>query len=255
MLHGHQDKISLFKRLVKSGNLGHAYLFYGDSQIGKRFFAHHLAHLLECGEFKICSGTLIDVIFIEPDEKGKIGIETSRDLKRFLYQKPLRSPKRLSIINEADKLTPEAQASLLKLVEDSPPSTTIIFIAPDPQALLPPLASRLMRIYFSRFPKTELEKILVSSFEISEKDAKHLARISFGRLGRALELKDGKSLNDDSLEQYVSSKITDIYLKNKKNYSHLLSWLLKRESVIRRFNLNPRLQRKVVEAKIEQVNY
>ena len=182
MIFGHEDKVDIFKDLVANKKLRHAYLFYGDDSIGKFLFAKHLAHFLEFGKFEISNQTLLDTQIFEPNEKNSIGIEEAREIKRFLSETPLVSPRRLAIIDRVDTFTPEAQTSLLKIVEVPPLSALIIFITYDPQVLFPPLLSRLNKIYFRRLSKENLKNILQNHFEIPFKKAEALADQSFGRL-------------------------------------------------------------------------
>ncbi len=250
MIYGHEDKKKLFKSLVKKDTLGHAYLFFGEPQIGKFSFACHLAYFIEHGKFEVSKEALIDTVFIKPEEgKKKVGINQIRGMRNFLYQKPLRSRRRLIIINEAGYLTPEAQASLLKFVEESPPYTTFIFITQDLQSLLPPLVSRLQRVYFFRLPKKKIEEILQKEYNIQRNRAEEIAKKSFGRLGRALNFLNNKKYNKEDLEEFLEEEITELFLADKLRNAKLIKWLLTRELKVKRFTLNPKLQRRIIELK------
>ena len=250
MIYGHEDKKKLFKSLVKKDTLGHAYLFFGEPQIGKFSFACHLAYFIEHRKFEVSKEALIDTVFIKPEEgKKKVGINQIRGMRNFLYQKPLRSRRRLIIINEADYLTPEAQASLLKFVEESPPYITFIFITQDLQSLLPPLVSRLQRVYFSRLPKKKIEEILQKEYNIQRNRAEEIAKKSFGRLGRALNFLNNKKYNKEDLEEFLEENITELFLADKLRNAKLIKWLLTRELKVKRFTLNPKLQRRIIELK------
>lgn len=251
MLFGHSDKIKVFKELVDGGYLSHAYLFFGDAQIGKSHFAKLLAYYLEFGKFEEVSDLLIDAAWFLPDEKGTIGIGAVRDVKKFLWQTPLRSPRRLAVIDGAEALTPEAQSALLKIVEEPPPHALLIFIAHDLQVLFPPLLSRLSKIYFPRLSKKEVEEILVGHYKVSVANAKAVALRSFGRMGRALKLleRSGKEAAD-GLEAELEQKIIDLRGRDIFKNSKKLVWLLDREMLLKRFNLNQNLQRKAVEYQI-----
>lgn len=248
MLFGHEDKIELFKRLVEENKLGHAYLFFGDPQIGKSSFVRHLAYFLEQGEFAVSERPLIDTGFFSPGEKKSIGVETVRAIKNFLSEKPFVSPKRLAVICGCEALTREAESSMLKIAEEPPPQALIVFIASYAETLLPPLLSRLTKIYFSRLAKKNIEEILRLHYKVRAAKAKVVSERSFGRLGRALTLvgiyKDPSA--DHDLADKIEERIIDVY--NKRGYagSKLLTTLLDREMWIKRFNLNPKLQEKAV---------
>jgi len=248
MFLGHKDKIEIFKRLIEENSLTHAYLFYGEPQLGKFTFAKSLAYLLEYNVFEIINKPLIDFKEILPDpEKGIIGIKVVQEIKNFVFQKPFRSKKRLVLIDQANTLTFEAQSALLKILEEPSPSALFILIVNEPSVLLPPLLSRLTKVYFKRFSYKELEEILISNFNLSKDKAKEIAKKSFGRIGLALSLISDKKLNNASKEEssnFFSQLILNYYLKDKFRYSKIISWLLLKEWQMNTLNLNFNLQKK-----------
>lgn len=255
MIFGHEDKIEIFKKLVKNNNLSHAYLFYGDSQIGKFLFAKHLAYFLEFGQFEVSEEPLIDTQAFSPNDKNTIGIDDVRELKRFLSQTSFKSGRRLAIIDRAETLTPEAQSSLLKIVEEPGRGAMIIFIVPDAQVLLPPLLSRLTKVYFARFSRDKIEKTLTKHFKLSVERAKIIGLESMGRLGRAIETAEDKKpiAENNNLESTLEKEILNLYRKDPVKNSSILAKLLERAMLLARYNLNPRLQEKVI--KYQLANY
>lgn len=248
MLFGHEEKVQTFARILKDGTLGHAYLFFGDKQIGKFTFAKLLAYALEYGAFAERTEPLVDALFISPEpEKESIGIDEVRRIKNFVWQTPIHSPRRLVIVDSAEVLTDEAEGALLKVVEEPPPHATLIFIASEPQVFLPPLLSRLAKVYFSRLSRAELEEVLVDRFKVGREKAKRVAAESFGRIGRALALIGEKGSKEEDAYGEVEHAILDLYRKDVVRHSPLLSWLLEREAQMKRFNLNLPLQLKAVK--------
>lgn len=249
MVYGFEDKKEVFKRLVDEDNLGQAYLFFGEPQIGKFLFAKHLAYYLEHGEFKVSDKPLVDTIIVSTDDTS-IGLDDLSHLKKFLSQKPFKSSKRLIIIRDAEKLTPHAGSSLLKFVEESSDHTSFIFVGSDPQVLLPPLASRLMKVYFPKHSTNEIKETLIKEFDVSEKEANKISNESFGRLGHALDLINGKKEADkdnEHITEFLNRKIKNLYLGDKFKNSKSIAKLLKREEEINRFNVNPRIQKKAIK--------
>lgn len=252
MIFGHEDKKELFIKLVKNGSLGHAYLFYGDPQIGKFFFVKHLANFLEFGKFEPPSSQLVDSLFLEPDSEDKIGIDTFREVKKVLYSKPFRSPKKLVAVNEAEKITEEAQSSILKIVEESPPHITFVFITHDPQSIIPPFISRLTKIYFPRFSKKEVADFLIYRCKLDKQEAARVAEVSFGRIGRALQITGAQKSEkeESSLKEYIRNKIVNLYFADRVKNANVLSWLLDKELEATRFNLNTNLQKKALDYRL-----
>ena len=83
---GHQDKINLFKKLADDNKLSHAYLFFGDPEIGKFLLLIFLANYLEKSAFEKPTAILEELLVISPNEKGIIGIDGVRNISHFLYQ-------------------------------------------------------------------------------------------------------------------------------------------------------------------------
>ncbi|MDI6820677.1 MAG: hypothetical protein QMD65_00665 [Patescibacteria group bacterium] len=254
MLFGHEEKEKAFKNLADSGALSHAYLFFGDSQIGKCNFAQSLAYYLEYGKFEILESPLIDSVILKRDERGIIGIDEARQIRNFLWQTPLKSARRTVIIDEAEALTPEAQSSMLKIVEEPPKHGLIIFIACDSQVLFPPLLSRLTKIYFARLSKTRIREILIKHFNIPVKKAESAAEESFGRMGWALNLISSKKIKNQvgDLKKNLERTIFDLRSQNLIKNSSVLKWLLEREMFLKKYNLNNNIQKKVIDYKLQK---
>ncbi len=214
------DKLTnTFKQLADSNKLSHAYLFYGGNQEEKIVFAQSLANL--CGK---------ETLVIEPDEKGTIGIDIIRSLKYFLWQKPADSKLRTVIIKEAENLTNQAQNAALKIVEEPPESALIIFIAKNIENLLPTLTSRLQKIHF---PKT---------WNHADINADKRGYISENLRSNLRE----SALSNVDVDQFFENLIGDLKKDPIKN-SQRLKEILKRLVLIKQFNVNKRLQLKVIQ--------
>lgn len=244
---GHEAIQRAFEKCTRENTLGHAYLFFGDAQIGKASFAKGVAALIEKGAFNLHSEQCIDVSTFIPNEKGNIGIDEVRDIKRFLWQTPFASERRIAIIDGADALTPEAQGAMLKIVEEPPAHGLIIFITHDPSAILPPLVSRCAKVYFSRLSTQKLEEYLVREHKVSASRAHTIATASHGRVGRALSLLKKEDAPLDDVSHEIASKILALWEEGVVKNSAKLAWLLERESLVARYNVNPNIQKKAVE--------
>jgi hypothetical protein len=163
---GHERTIADFKDLVQRDALGHGYLFFGSSMVGKKTIAIGLGSFLEKGTFEPPMGDevlqdtkIIDVDFmrtINPDTKDSIGIDAVREIKNFLWQKPNTSSRRTLIIDNAELLTTEAQNALLKITEEPPVSSLLILVTSDIESILPTIVSRLPKIYFGAVPENAI---------------------------------------------------------------------------------------------------
>ncbi len=252
MLFGHTDKEELFKALVLRDKLRHAYLFFGDEGLGKKLFALRLAHFLETGNFEVSNELLVDARIFEPEVNGTLGIEEALKIRAFLWETPLKSKRRFAIVNGAESLTFEAQSALLKVVEESPHSSLIVFVAEGADSLLPPLASRLIRVYFRRFSTSEIIKILTSFHGVDTKSAERFAKNSFGRIRRALMLA-GKlevSKTEATLKEKVIEREAALWSDDPRKHFEKLRILIDAEVSLKRYNLNETIQKKALEYKL-----
>lgn len=127
------------KKFFQDGVPSHAYLFVGPERIGKKTFARELAGKLAQPE---------DVFLTSSDD-----VNTVRSLRSFLALSPLRSEYKVAIVDNAGSLTDEAQNALLKVLEEPSPSSKLILIAKDRDAVLPTIASRTQEIMFAPHPR------------------------------------------------------------------------------------------------------
>ena len=210
MFIGHDHLVRDFKYLIESGRLAHGYIFFGEPEVGKFYFARHLANLLENKEFSISTRPMQDSLILENAE----GIDEMRNLKNFLWQKPAISSKRLAVVNNAENLTLQAQNAILKIAEEPPENAILILITSQLDNLLPPILSRMQKIYFGRLSDSEMEKVT--------KDKK-IASLAFGRPGRAVSLMADPVFKE--AENYA-----DIFLKNSgANRSKLIKELVENQ--------------------------
>ena len=183
MLIGHQDLIRDFKQLVKAGKLAQGYIFFGEPQVGKFYFARHLAYLLETGEFELAVRPLQGAMIL----KNASGIDAMREIKNFLWQKPVDSAKRTVVINDADNLTPQAQNAILKIAEEPPEHALVILIISQLENLLPAILSRFQKIYFGRLSDKEMGQVVSD---------KKIIAVSYGRPGKAMDLKNNPLMKE-----------------------------------------------------------
>jgi DNA polymerase-3 subunit delta' len=210
MIVGHKKAIEDLTKLAGTGKLGHAYLFYGPAMTGKRMVATGLAKFLEKGIFEPATENevlqdtmIIDLAFakrLDPDKKGdSIGIDAVREIKNFLWQKPNASPRRTLIIDEAEFLTTEAQNALLKITEEPPASSLLIFVSSDTESFLPTILSRVEKMYFGLVPEKLVAEWLVRERSVPAAESKNVAARSFGKPGLAVRF-----LEDATLQHNVA---------------------------------------------------
>ncbi len=263
MVFGYDGTIEFFKKLTEKDDLAHAYLFYGEPETGKFSFASFLSRFLENPESADDAGILLDALVVRSEEGGTLGIDDVLRVQEFLYQRPLVSKRRTVIVDDASSLTREAQGALLKIVEEPPQSSLILFVSSDKRDLFDALLSRVEKIYFPTLPASAIEEGLQKLYGLDKEKAKKIAAVSFGRFGRAVTIAAGKSVpaaeeeGGEDLSKELSETIVKLYRGGVVKNQKLLSWLLEREMFIKRYkryNLNMKLQKKVIDAVLRRVS-
>lgn len=185
------------RKSIKNNQVSHSYLFIGIDGIGKKLLATEFAKAMQClNEDKYCnscksciefdSNNNPDFLYIEPDGNS-IKIEQIRDMQKRIQEKPIISEKKVYIINNADKMTVEAQNSLLKTLEEPPEYATIILIGSSENAFLTTIKSRCMILHFNPI---EDEKMLHYLQKIRNKQYnKKYVRIISRKYRKSLRIK------------------------------------------------------------------
>jgi DNA polymerase-3 subunit delta' len=146
-------------------------------------------------EHTILEGNYPDLITITPDKAGKIGIAAVQHLQEELSRSPYYSNGyRVVLIDNADRLTPEAQNCLLKTIEEPPNRTIMIFVAQELQSFIPTVLSRCKQVFFPHLSNTQVTDFL-SEQGITTGVAEELAVMSKGLPGLAIDLAQNADAN------------------------------------------------------------
>jgi DNA polymerase-3 subunit delta' len=128
-----------------------------------------------------------------------IVVDQVRDVvDRRLALKRFEGRRRFVVIDPADAMNPQAQNALLKTLEEPPEDTTLVLVSASPDALLPTIRSRCLRVPFAPIPLAALAQRLEAEGHPPEK-ARLAAALSGGSLGRAL------AVNDAALEAQAAA--------------------------------------------------
>ena len=206
---GNEKIKETLEKSLNQKKISHSYLFVGIDGIGKKMIAKQFAKKILCLDNECCNNCKSciefdaennpDFVMLEPDENS-IKIEQIRLLQRKIQEKPIVSDKKVYIINDADKMTTEAQNCLLKTLEEPPEFSTIILIGTNENLFLSTIKSRCMIIHFEKIKDEELKQYLNTNFGMNDINQNMLNSFQ-GSIGKAILLKDKR-------EQY--EKIEDI---------------------------------------------
>ncbi len=124
-------------------------------------------------------------------EFARLKIDDFRELKASMGFGSHEGGYRVFLIANAERLTPQAANSLLKLLEEPPPSWVLILTATDSSTLLPTLVSRCQRLRLRPFAETTLSRLL-SEAKIPQERQELCLQLSQGSWKRAVELADDR---------------------------------------------------------------
>lgn len=194
----------------------HSYMFLGISGIGKKKLAiEFAAKILNTKQTE----NIPDLIYIKPDDNS-IKIDQIREMQKNVQEKPIASSKKVYIIDDADKMTREAQNCLLKTLEEPPEFITIILIGTNENAFLTTIKSRCMILRFNRIQDEDMRKYLEQNYNMKNITQNSLEMYQ-GSIGKAIYLKDKEEIyqNVEKLvEQLATDNLIDIVNKAEVLY-------------------------------------
>jgi DNA polymerase III subunit delta' len=187
---GQRRLLDLLARSICRGTLPPSLIFAGPTGGGKRATAVALAQALNCLEpgtptaesvdacgrcsacRRIARGIHPDVLLVEPGDSGTIKIDQVRDVIDRTAYRPFEGTRRVVIIGEADAVVDAAQHALLKTLEEPPPSSMFVLVTARPDALLPTVRSRCIRLWFA---VQDVDDIDAEARDVAERVLTHAA--------------------------------------------------------------------------------
>ena len=215
-----QDHITTtLKNQIRTGRIGHAYLFCGTRGTGKTTVAKILARAVNCEDpaedgspcnacascRNILSGISTNVI--EIDAASNNGVDNIREIRDEVAYRPTQGRFKVYIIDEAHMLSTGAWNALLMTLQE-PPEYVIFILATTEVAKFPvTILSRCQRYNFRRITSAtiaaRLEELLGREKVEAEPDAVRLiARAADG------SMRDALSLLDQCIAFYLGEKLT-----------------------------------------------
>jgi DNA polymerase-3 subunit delta' len=174
----------------KAGRLAHACLLCGPPGSGKAWLVRELAALvLETAPERVESHP--DFHQIAPESKlRRILIDPVRALERLLHVKALCGESKVAVIQDADRLQPEAANAFLKTLEEPPAGCLIILTTTLRDAVLPTILSRCITIPLlapDGVARDETSALVAKEFEsaLLAKDGGEAAAFGFTRFFQA----------------------------------------------------------------------
>lgn len=219
---GHDNIISHLKNAITMEKVSHAYIFNGEDGSGKSMLAKVFAQALQCeersgepcGKCRSCiqaeSMNQPDIIYISHEKPNSIGVDDVRSqLVDDIIIKPYSSRYKIYIIDEAEKLTVQAQNAILKTIEEPPAYGIIIFLTNNSENFLPTILSRCVMLNLRPVKNQLIIEYLMKECKVPEYQAELCAAFAQGRPGRAVKL--AKSADFEEIKSDIISLLKNIY--------------------------------------------
>lgn len=183
---------------IASNKVSHAYIINGERNAGKEFIARIFAMTLQCekggtepcNECHSCKQALShnqpDIIYISHEKPNSIGVEDIRgQINNDIGIKPYSSPRKIYIMNEGEKMTPQAQNALLKTLEEPPEYAVILILTDNVETLLPTIISRCVVLNMKPVSDTLVKKYLMEELGVPDYKANICVAFARGNIGKA----------------------------------------------------------------------
>ena len=138
-----------------------------------------------------------DIITITHEKPNSIGIEDIRiHLIDDVSIKPYTGPYKIYILNEAEKLTLQAQNALLKTIEEPPAYAVIMLLTTNADTFLPTILSRCVTLNIKVVPDEKIKKFLMEKYQIPDYQADVCVAFAQGNVGKAIQLASSDDFNE-----------------------------------------------------------
>lgn len=233
---GQDAIVTTLKNQIKTGRIGHAYLFTGTRGTGKTTVAKIFARAVNCenpqdaspcNECQTCknvlSGSSMNVI--EIDAASNNGVENIRQIRDEVQYSPTEGRYKVYIIDEVHMLSIGAFNALLKTLEEPPEYVIFILATTEVHKIPITILSRCQRYDFRRITIDTIEARLqeligIEGADVEPKAVRYIAKAADGSMRDALSLLDqclafylGKHLTYENVLEVLGAVDTEVFEK------------------------------------------
>ena len=240
-LFGNEDSKERIGKSIESATLPHALLLCGPAGSGKKTLALEIAAAVNCEKKnqagaslpchtcntcrRIFAGEYTDVKhLVRQKDKQTIGVDPIREFREDMFLSSTESEYKIYIIDEADRMTANAQNALLKVLEEPPSGVLILLLSATGDGILTTIKSRTQHVSMQRFDADDIKRYLSAKGKLLTQNQDKLTAIlmcSDGRIGRTLEL-IGEGAEDAEAQRRTTEAIL-LALRKNVPYSTLLA--------------------------------
>ena len=211
---GNEQIKGFLERALQTGAVSHSYILNGEDGTGKMMFARAFAKALQCtgaaaGErpcnrchscIQAASGNQPDIVFVQHEKPGTIGIDDIRNgLVNDIQIRPYESQYKIYIVDEAEKLSVQAQNAMLKTIEEPPSYGIILLLSSNVNAFLPTIRSRCVELTVRPVSDAQ-EETYLRSHGVAEEQMTSILHFTKGNIGKAMKM----AASDQFMEMIAS---------------------------------------------------
>ena len=192
---------------ISAKKISHAYIINGEKSSGKEFIARVFAMTLQCekGGTEPCqechscrqalSDNQPDIIYVSHEKPNTISVDDIRaQINNDIAIKPYSSPYKIYIMNEAEKMTPQAQNAILKTLEEPPEYAVIMLLTSNVNSLLPTILSRC--VVLKPVADDLVRNFLMQQLQVPDYKAEVCVAFARGNIGKAKSLASSEDFDN-----------------------------------------------------------
>ena len=150
-------------------------------------------------------------LYQPPSGLASHGIAAVRLLLRRLVLTPAMGRRKVFVIGDAERLVPQTGAeaaanALLKALEEPPADTVLILTTAAPDALLPTILSRVVRVRVARLADSIVAAFAQQELGVTgQRDLAQRVALADGRIGKLLADGDGRAKGADAADRFLAA--------------------------------------------------
>ena len=198
---GHTAVKRHLQTAAETGMVSHAYILNGEAGMGRKSLARAFALALLCQENtgegcmvchscrQVISDNHPDLIYVTHEKPTSIGIDDIRkQIHDTIFIMPYSSQYKIYIVDEAEKMTVQAQNALLKTIEEPPSYAVLILLTASQEAFLPTILSRCVQLKLKPLGDEVIKNHLMEKLQVGKAEAEVYTAFARGNLGRAVSI-------------------------------------------------------------------
>ena len=223
---GHEQIIEHLKNAIAIDKISHAYILNGPKESGKMMLAEAFAMALQCEQgksepcmqCKSCHQAIDhnqpDIIYVSHEKPNVISVDDIRSqLNNDIVIKPYSSRYKIYIVEDAEKMNPQAQNALLKTIEEPPFYGIILLLTTNADIFLQTISSRCIILNLKSVKNETIRTYLMSHYQVPDYQADICTAFAQGNVGKAIQLASSDSFNELKTEVLsLMKRLDDISL-------------------------------------------